>query len=180
LLTRVAGGPGPDVVPPAEVATLLAGELTPEATAGHTFSLLYGVLALDSGEFRFLSAGHPGPVHLTDGRPPAKLEVTGFPVGVRGGEYREHAVTLKRGDRLVLYSDGLTGVRNVDGEHFGAHRLLAALDENRRLPVADALGGLVRAVEGWRGEVPYQDDISVLVVERTDPATNGQGGGSTA
>jgi sigma-B regulation protein RsbU (phosphoserine phosphatase) len=168
LLTRVAGGPGAGVVPPAEVVARLARELTPEATAGHTFSLLYGVLALDTGEFRFVSAGHPGPVHLTEDRPPAKLEVTGFPVGVGGGEYKEQVVPLKPGDRLALYSDGLVGVRNAEGEHFGTRRLLAALEEGRRLPLADALGGLVRAVEGWRGDVPPQDDISVLLVERRE------------
>jgi sigma-B regulation protein RsbU (phosphoserine phosphatase) len=180
LLTRVAGGPGPAVVSAAEVVARLARELTPEATAGHTFSLLYGVFALDTGEFRFVSAGHPGPVHLTDGRPPNKLEVTGFPVGVGGAEYKEQAVTLKPADRLVLYSDGLTGVRNAEGEHFGTRRLLAALDETRRLPLADALAGVVRTVEGWRGEVARQDDISVLVVERTDRATNTGVGGTTA
>jgi sigma-B regulation protein RsbU (phosphoserine phosphatase) len=178
LLTRVAGGSGPAVVPPAEVIARLGRELTPDVTDGHTFSLLYGVLALDAGEFRFVCAGLPGPVHVTDGRPPAKLEVSGFPVGVGGGEYKEHTVTLRPGDRLVLYSDGLTEVRNADGEHFGTHRLLAALDENRRLPLAEALDGLVRAVEAWRGEVSRLDDISVLAVERTDPATNGHGGGA--
>ena len=72
LLTCAAGGPGSPVVSPvvspAEVAARLARELTPEATAGHTFSLLYGVLALDTGEFRFVSAGQPGPVH-PDRRP---------------------------------------------------------------------------------------------------------------
>jgi len=172
LLTRVAGGAGP-VVAPAEVAARLARELTPEATTGHTFSLLYGVLALDTGEFRFVSAGHPGPVHLSDGRPPAKLEVTGFPVGIGAAEYKEQTVTLKSADRLVLYSDGLTGVRNAEGEHFGNRRLLVAVDESRGLPLADALSSLVRAIEGWRGEVPRQDDISVLVVERTD--TRGEG-----
>jgi sigma-B regulation protein RsbU (phosphoserine phosphatase) len=168
LLARVAGGTGSAVVPPAEVVARLGRELTPEATAGHTFSLLYGVLALDSGEFRFVSAGHPGPVHLAAGKPPARLEVTGFPVGVGGGGYKEQAVPLKPGDRLVLYSDGLIGVRNAEGEHFGTRRLLAALDEGRRLPLADAPGGLVRAVEGWRGEVPRQDDISILLVERRE------------
>jgi sigma-B regulation protein RsbU (phosphoserine phosphatase) len=168
LLTRVAGASGGVVVPPAEVVHRLARELTPEATAGHTFSLLYGVLALDTGEFRFVSAGHPGPVHLTEDKPPAKLEVTGFPFGVGGGEYKEQTVPLKPGDRLVLYSDGLIGVRNGEGEHFGTRRLLASLDEGRRLPLADALGGLVRAVEGWRGDSPRQDDVSILLVERRE------------
>ncbi len=179
LLTRIAGRTAP-VVPPADVVARLARELTPEATAGHSCSLLYGVLALDTGEFRFVSAGHPGPVHLTDGRPPNKLEVTGFPVGVGGGEYKEQAVTLKPADRLVLYSDGLTGVRNAEGEHFGTRRLLGTLDETRRLPLADGLAGLVRTVEGWRGEASRQDDISVLMVERTGPEANTQGGGATA
>jgi sigma-B regulation protein RsbU (phosphoserine phosphatase) len=165
LLARFAGGRSA-VVPPAEVVAQVGRELTAGATEGRSCSLLYGVLALESGEFRFVSAGLPGPVHLADGRPAATLEATGFPVGVGGGEYQEHVVALAPGDRLVLYADGLTGVRNAEGEHFGVGRLLATLDETRRLAVADALAALVRAAEGWRGEVPRQDDVSVLVVER--------------
>src|SRR5262249_54093237 len=110
LLTRLACGPAAGAVPPAEVGAPPGPGPTPQATAGHTISLLYGVLALDAGEFRFVSAGHPGPVHLTEDKPPAKLEVTGFPVGVGGGGYTEQAVRLRPGDRLVLYSDGLIGV----------------------------------------------------------------------
>ena len=168
LLAGVAGRQESAVVPPAEVATRFARELSPEVLAGHAFSLLYGVLALETGEFRFVSAGHPGPVHVHAGQPPTKLEVTGFPIGAGGGVYKEHVVALKPGDRLVLYSDGLTGVRNAEGEHFGTRRLLAALDEGRRLAPAEALGAVVRAVEGWRGEVARQDDISVLLVERPE------------
>jgi serine phosphatase RsbU (regulator of sigma subunit) len=60
----------------------------------------------------------------------------------------------------------LLGVRNADGEHFGTRRLLATLEEGRRLPLPDALSGLVRAVEGWRGDMPLHDDVSVLLLER--------------
>lgn len=168
MLARVAGGLGSAVVPPAEVAARIDREVPREATAGHTFSLLYGVLALDTGEFRFVSAGHPGPVHLTEGAPPMKLEVTGFPVGVRTAEYMEQVLALEPGDRLVLHSDGLTRIRNAEGEHFGSNRLLAALDAGRRLHLKDALGGLNRSVEEWRGEVPRQDGISALLVERRE------------
>jgi len=168
LLARVACNG--TVVPPAEVAARLSVALSREISAGHTFSLLYGTLALDSGKFRFVSAGHPGPVHLDGaGGPPVKLEVTGFPIGVGGGEYKEQVVALKPGDRLFLYSDGLTGVRNGDGEHFSTRRLLAALGQANRPPLAEQLGGLVQAVEAWRGGVSRYDDVSVLAVERTDP-----------
>jgi sigma-B regulation protein RsbU (phosphoserine phosphatase) len=167
LLAHVAEG-GPVIIPPAEVVARVGRELAPDAAGGHAFSLLYGVLALDSGEFRFVSAGHPGPVHVAAGRPPAKLEVTAFPVGVGGEDYHEQAVTLGPGDRLALYSDGLTGVRNAEGEHFGTGRLVAALEEGRRLPLGDSLAAVVRSVEGWRGDVPRQDDVSLLLVERRE------------
>jgi phosphoserine phosphatase RsbU/P len=101
--------------------------------------------------------------------------VSGFPVGVGSGTHKEHVVALKPGDRLLLYTDGLTGARNAEGEHFGARRLLEALEQTRRAPLAEYLGGLARAVEGWRGEVPRHDDISVLVVERTEPASANRG-----
>jgi phosphoserine phosphatase RsbU/P len=119
LIARAAGETSTGVVPPAEVAARLARKLTPEATAGHPISLLYGVLALDTGEFRFVSAGHPGPVHLTEGEPPVKLEVTGFPLGVGDGGYKEQAVALNPGDRLVCRQpsiDSHLAIRNLRDE----------------------------------------------------------------
>jgi sigma-B regulation protein RsbU (phosphoserine phosphatase) len=166
LLARAAGHDA--VTPPAEVVAKAGHDLPPEAVEGHTISLLYGALALDTGEFRFVSAGHPGPAYLSNGLPSTRLEAAGFPFGVTGNghTYKEQVVTLRPGDRLALYSDGLTTARNAEGEHFGAHRLLAALDEGRRLPLADALGVLVGSVEKWCGDTPRQADLLALLVER--------------
>ena len=77
---------------------------------------------------------------------------------------RSDTITLRPGDRLALYSDGLTAARNADGEHFGARRLLAALDEGHRPPLADSLSVLVGSVEKWRGAVPRSAVLSSPMV----------------
>jgi sigma-B regulation protein RsbU (phosphoserine phosphatase) len=149
----------------------VAGELNKLFTeaAGQPFTFLYGILALSTGEFRFISAGHPGPVHLPRDALPVQVEVTGLPVGVGTGSYKEQAVYLRPGDRLVLYTDGVTEARNADGEHFGIPRFLAALEQGRRSSLNKSLDALVEGVEGWRDETAGDHDISILFVERTDP-----------
>jgi sigma-B regulation protein RsbU (phosphoserine phosphatase) len=166
---RCAPGAGAVPVPPARVAGELSKHFA-EAGLGRPFTFLYGILGLDNGEFRFVSAGHPGPVHLPRGASPVRLEVTGFPVGVGNGSYKEQAVNLRPGDRLVLHTDGVTEARNADGEHFGIRRFLAALEQGRHAPLDQSLDALVESVEGWRDDTPRHHDLSILFVERTDPA----------
>ena len=100
---------------------------------------------------------------------PLQIGVTGFPVGVGTTSYKEQAVHLRPGDRLLLYTDGVTEARNADGEHFGIGRLLAALEQSRRSSLDKSLDGLVESVEGWSGETPRHHDFSILFVERTEP-----------
>jgi sigma-B regulation protein RsbU (phosphoserine phosphatase) len=179
LLARVASplsAPGPSapssgsvLVPPSEVAGQLSKHFS-GTVVEQPFTLLYGILGLDTGEFRFVSAGHPGLVHLPRDGPSAQLEVIGVPIGVGNCNYEEQTVNLGLGDRLVLYTDGVTDTRNADGEHFGSRRFLATLEETRQMRLDKGLDTLVECIEGWRGETPRHDDVSILLVERTDPA----------
>jgi sigma-B regulation protein RsbU (phosphoserine phosphatase) len=165
---RCAPGAGAVLVPPAQVA----GELSQHfslAAVGQPFTFLYGILGLATGEFRFISAGHPGPVYLPRDASPVRLKVTGAPVGIGTGTYEEQSVNLRPGDRLVLYTDGVTEARNADGEHFGLRRFLATLEQGRRSPLEKSLDALVESVEGWC-EAPRHHDLSILFVERTDSA----------
>jgi sigma-B regulation protein RsbU (phosphoserine phosphatase) len=173
LLTTTAGHllTGSGAAPPVEVLGRLTERFPRTVTGGHPLALVYGVLDLESGEFRFASAGHTGPVHLPAGGAPAPLEGAGLPLGVGAGGYKEQAVRLRPGDRLMFYTDGLTSARNADGEHFGAHRLLETL---RSTAPAEGLTELVRRVEQWHGDGPARRDVAALTLERTDPAAAGQ------
>ena len=96
-----------DVTPPAEVAARL-NRLFPFDTATEQFAtMVYGILDSTTGEFRYVSAGHPGPVHLPAGAEPVILESRGTPIGLADDAYEERSVRLSAGDRLYLYSDGV-------------------------------------------------------------------------
>jgi sigma-B regulation protein RsbU (phosphoserine phosphatase) len=154
-----------DVMRPGDVADLL-NRLFPFDTATQQFAtLMYGVLDAATGEFRHVSAGHPGPLHLPAGGPPAIIETPGFPIGLAEEAYGERSVHLRPGDRLYLYSDGLPDARDADDELFGDARLLAAIDRARTEPLEAANAAVLREVTAWQGGDRPQDDISILAIE---------------
>ena len=79
--------------------------------------MVYGLLNTTTGEFRYVSAGHPGPVHLPSGADPVILEGQGSPIGLADDAYEERSVRLGAGDRLYLYSDGVPEAMDPAGKH---------------------------------------------------------------
>ena len=154
-----------DVTPPAEVAERL-NQLFPYDTATEQFTtLLYGVLDVATGEFRYVSAGHPGPLHLPAGGRPVILDSPGFPIGLAEEAYGERCVHLAKGDRLYLYSDGFPDAMNRSGERFGDVRLLEAIGRGGGAPLGEAIADLLGEITRWRGGERVQDDSSILAVE---------------
>ncbi len=154
---------------PAALARELSRRFPVDAATGQYFTLLYGVLDCTTRAFRYVSAGHLGPVHLPREGEPALCSVSGFPIGVNPeAPYQEHVVALGPGDRLYLYSDGIPEAVNADGLEYGTDQLLAVLDQSRAQSLADSLETLVVGVEHWCGTPHLKDDISVLGMEVLD------------
>jgi sigma-B regulation protein RsbU (phosphoserine phosphatase) len=154
-----------DITPPAEVAERL-NRLFPYDMATEQFAtLLYGVLDVSTGDFRHVSAGHPGPLVLPAVGPPVILESPGFPIGLAEEAYAERCVHLAAGDRMYLYSDGIPDAMNPDGERLGEARLLEAIDRRRAEPLRVGLASLLGEIARWQGVERPQDDISLLAVE---------------
>jgi sigma-B regulation protein RsbU (phosphoserine phosphatase) len=166
ILTRDGGvGDRFDITPPAEVAARL-NRLFPFDPATEQFAtMVYGILDAATGEFRYVSAGHPGPVHLPSGADPAILEGRGFPIGLADDAFEERSVRLGAGDRLYLYSDGVPEAMDPAGELFGDARLLEAISRGRSEPLREGVAGLLGEIARWHGSESPQDDLSILAVE---------------
>ncbi len=174
----------PEITPPAEVADRLNRLFPFDLATGQFTTMIYGVLDAVTGKFRYVSAGHPGPVHLPAGAGPVILESQGLPIGLAEDAYEERSVCLAAGDRLYLYSDGVPEAMDPAGELFGDARLLQTIGRARSEPLQEDVAALLREIERWRGAASAQDDISILAVEvsaaagRGEPRAGNQTGGS--
>jgi sigma-B regulation protein RsbU (phosphoserine phosphatase) len=133
---------------------------------GLFFTLFYGILDLETRALTYVSAGHPAAVRVAADGTPSNLAATGPPIGaVRDSAWREGEVTLEPGDRLYVYSDGLTEGQSPQGSFFGSERLVDLLCRSRDVPVGEALDRLVAGVESFTGDAELKDDASILALE---------------
>lgn len=164
LIRNQDGSKSFDITPPAEVAARL-NRLFPFDSATEQFAtMVYGILDAATGEFRYVSAGHPGPVHLPSGADPVILEGEGSPIGLAKDVFEERSVLLGAGDRLYLYSDGVPDAMDAAGKQFGDAQLLEAIRERRSEPLKEGIASLLAEIKRWHGSASPHDDISILAV----------------
>jgi len=154
-----------DITPPAEVAAHLNRLFPFDSETEQLTTLVYGILNLATGEFRYVSAGHPGPVRLSAGSDPVILECAGFPIGLANEVFEERSVHLAAGDRLYLYSDGVPEAMDPAGKPFGMPRLLEAIGRGRAAMCKLSVVDLHEQITMWQGSARSQDDISILAIE---------------
>jgi sigma-B regulation protein RsbU (phosphoserine phosphatase) len=133
------------------------------------FTMIYGLFDARSSTLRVAQAGHPGPVLIRKGADPQILGTGGMPVGLWPEiEFDSFDITVTPGDRLLLYSDGVTECTNAHKEAFGEKRLLAFLQLCAMQPINELLEGLLTEVKKWFGGGELADDISLLAIEITE------------
>lgn len=155
---------GYEVTPPSTVIAGLNERF--QRTGGRYFTMVYGVLDTVARRVSFSQAGHPNPVHVNGCGTAATVGKGGFPAGMLAGvDYDSVELDLPVGERLVLYSDGVTECANKAGERFGEARLLKRLEASARLDLAVAMSDLKEALRLWRGGEDYEDDISLVALE---------------
>jgi sigma-B regulation protein RsbU (phosphoserine phosphatase) len=131
----------------------------------HYATLVCGRLS-PAGSLEICNAGHCPPI-LVCGRSVTQIDAHGVPIGLFClREYGMSTFQLAPGDRLVLYTDGLSEAKNVADEDFGPARL-ADLARDWRDDSASALAStIVERAAAHRGRMPRADDESVMVIRR--------------
>jgi Stage II sporulation protein E (SpoIIE) len=132
-------------------------------------SMFYGELERN-GVLIYVNAGHPPPFHLAADGSVTYLEEGGPVLGpLPKATYDRGYVQLRRGDMLVLYTDGVTETRtaaasNEEPAEYRSDRLLEVARANQGKTAAEVIEAIFADLEAWSGGSVPQDDRTVVVV----------------
>ena len=149
---------------PGAVFTQTNGQLCEGNDAGLFVTAWMGILEISTGKFTYVNAGHNPPLLKRAGGQFEWLKSRpGFVLaGMEGVRYRENTLQLEPGDRLYLYTDGVTEATNGAQELFGEERLQQALNDNADLPVEELLPRIKNCIDTFVGDADQFDDITML------------------
>ncbi len=166
LVTKSEGGAERRIREPAEVAREL-NQRFGRQDSRQFFTLAYGVLNLQTREFRFTSAGSPPLLHQACDQSPRMLDVDSYPIGMapEGEEFQQSSLILEPKDRLLIYTDGLTDAMNQEREVFGAARLLESVESHGQENIDTLVQSITNDLNRWRGDSEPTDDVSILALE---------------
>ncbi len=129
-----------------------------------------GILDIETGVLQYANAGHNPPLlKRADGEFELLKSRAGFVLaGMEGMVYRAGELTLGRGDRLFLYTDGVSEATNAENELYGEERLIAFMNRSAELSARDILPALKKNIDEFVGEAPQFDDITMFILDYKD------------
>jgi serine phosphatase RsbU (regulator of sigma subunit) len=130
-------------------------------------TLFFGVLDIQTGRLAYINAGHD-PLFLLhpQGGVQDQLDATGPAVGISANAmFTVRHATIRPGETLFSYTDGIPEATSDTGEFFGRQRLTKLLEESTK-SAADLVTTIADAVSAHTGEAEQFDDITILAVRR--------------
>jgi len=118
-----------------------------------------------NGDIEICNAGHLAPLHLHDGKV-TPIPATGLPLGMFCSErYESTKIATHKGDRLVLYTDGLSEARNRNDVEYGKDRLQLILNQLHDSPTGSLIKQVLDDAHVFTEGRPVTDDLTVMAIE---------------
>jgi phosphoserine phosphatase RsbU/P len=137
-----------------------------ENTALDKFITFFYAL-LDTGRrtLTYCNAGHNPPLWIRKSGEIRQLEKGGLILGMMANvPFETDTITVESGDRLLLYTDGISEAVDSNGAEFGMERIEQTAIQNTDASAQDLVDRLITGVESFRGEAYQNDDMTLVVV----------------
>jgi serine phosphatase RsbU (regulator of sigma subunit) len=164
------------LIAPDKVLMQANRDIYPDLDESTFITLCYGVIDASAMSFTFARAGHPFPIAFNPvtGKKPFPISSKGMSIGMDMGNLFDRILEVKTfslhsGDRLLLYTDGLTEAIDPTGSEAGFQRLLNILEENPGKTAEQTIANIFAVVDELSKKDEQQDDITAICINCTAP-----------
>jgi serine phosphatase RsbU (regulator of sigma subunit)/pSer/pThr/pTyr-binding forkhead associated (FHA) protein len=137
-----------------------------DRTGGEKYATVFYSLLKADGRLDYVNAAHCPPILIRASGALCSLNATGVPVGLmEDAAFGLAEASLAPGDKLVIYTDGVTESQNLGGEFFGKRRLREVVSAHAAESCTVIHDAIQEAVAAFTEGAPQSDDITLLVLE---------------
>ena len=155
---------------PHEIVTMVHDLMAPELTKGRFITAVYLEIDPRAGQVSACRLGHDPIIHFRgETKEIESYTPTGAAIGILPSDVFRTKVevakfALEPGDRVLLYTDGITEAANPNDEEFGTDRLDEFIRQNAALTSDQFVDGLIQEVKMFAEDKPMQDDLTVVSI----------------
>lgn len=145
---------------PAKVLTKVNEILTADLPLSRFVTLVYVVIDPDLKIATIANAGHQHPVFCSAEKVENIILESGLPLGIKNFEYKERVCPLNSGEKIFLYSDGVTEAMDINKNMFGEERVIQSLKNSNSNEKT-----LYDDVKSFIRNIPLSDDLTIVMIE---------------
>ena len=149
---------------PSEILTRVNQQINGNNKTHMFVTVWLGILEISTGKLTTANAGHEYPMINVNGKYEILKDKHGIAIGaLPKAKYTDHELTLKKGDSIFVYTDGVAEATDSKNELFGTDRTLEALNAlPQGISQKDVLQGVRKAVDAFVKEAPQFDDLTMV------------------